>query len=339
MQLRSCLHEAGFDIFHGPFAPSIYNDAIDSEGLVASGVLSKLPEEMTTTETSDTTTNAQHQLNPTEAYLIGNTKHLWPIFLKWLRDENDAASKLQGQPGNRTLLDEPAAVDSESDECGIWIKDPLDTYEQTVIRDIVARVCGWEEKGNESNKGVSASSSSCFRLYYSCDYDPATMVSMARIASCTGFSYLDPHTHLSVHPEFGTWHSYRAVLVLPAPVRGGGGDDDGSTRESLPISPTRLANPMSATDASTARDTFDRALEIGNGDYRQDDDDKDGGEEGDYTASSSKRSNTIKPSDAWIALRQTISIGKETYRFDEHQLRYHYTKDPSYLVEGIKGLR
>ena len=55
--LEEALYATGFDIFHGPFSPKIYNDCIQSEGLVDSGLLSKLPEEFSTTNINNDDSN------------------------------------------------------------------------------------------------------------------------------------------------------------------------------------------------------------------------------------------------------------------------------------------
>jgi hypothetical protein len=344
-RLRDALFGIGFDIFHGPFSPVVYNDILESEGLVRSGLLSKLPEELRTTTANKTNTRA------TTAYLIGNTKHLWPVFLRWLHEEN------------RSKQQELVAGDDDDHTDGerILIEDPLDTYEQSAIRDVVERVCGWNQK--DENKMEDSSSEGM--LYWSSDLDPARMVSMARIASCTGFSYLDPHTHLSVHPTFGTWHSYRAVLLLPEE------SSVSPCSEPPPFqTPTFLPNPVSPLEMRAAQEAFDMALEtstsppkkatalttlrencgettatreessgivrearselseeLGRGNYNEEQD----GQE----ASSLRKSRVAT---VWIALRDAISIGRETYRFDENQLWYHYTKDPSFLLNGIHNM-
>jgi hypothetical protein len=236
-RLKKSLFGAGFDIFHGPFLPRVYNDLLESEGLVESGRLKKLPEEIVSTEATATGTNANRtQQIKTEAYLIGNTKHLWPIFLRWLREENERKHRMMMQDENTEKLSTATSVTvaatTTTPEDHILIDDPLDTYEQTAIEEAVERVL-------DGNKGDNHDSSKnnqrkCYRdLYWSSDLDPSRMVSVARIASCTGFSYLDPGTHLSVHPTFGTWHSYRAVLLL-------GMDPTISTSSELSLPPPKL---------------------------------------------------------------------------------------------------
>lgn len=37
---------------------------------------------------------------------------------------------------------------------------------------------------------------------------------LQRLADCIGLAYLDPISHLCLHPKFGPWLSMRAVLVF-----------------------------------------------------------------------------------------------------------------------------
>jgi len=57
--------------------------------------------------------------------------------------------------------------------------------------------------------------------------------------------------------------------------------------------------------------------ELGEGRYRDDDPEE-------------TRKRTVAA--AWIRLRDSVSIGRGAHRFGDHQLFYHYTKDPKYLV-------
>lgn len=314
-QLRDALFALGFDIFHGPFPPSIYNDLLESEGLVEKGLLSKLPEKISTTVQEGTVSRYE-----VDAYLIGNSKHLWPIFLQWLYSENK--TKRQKMANNNANSDEILET-----KFTLLIEDPLDTYEQIAIKDAVDRIFADEN----------------IHLFWSSDYDPSRMVSMARISHCTGFSYLDKHTHLSVHPTIGTWHSYRAVLLIPKE----------KSSATLGTSIKVLTNPMSALDQTAANEAFDRALAISTGKEIETQGESSTdlcaedtaiiSEElgkGIYKNSDKQQKNDRKTrvARAWIQLREAISIGHEKYRFDDNQLWYHYTKDPIYLFQGMADL-
>jgi len=307
--LKENLFKSGFDICHGPFSPKLYNDLLSKEGLLESGVLCKLPEEIIETYTNtNTNTNSNSNSNnrKTKAYLIGNTKHLWPIFLQWLDNENkktkeneikteekrllllmqqqqqkkdddeerhgrgymstdDEITKIKcddnGNDNDKTIVNATVPVDDdgkekEKNELGndnahgnadeILISDPLDTYEQTEIEKVVKEVLllysstrnnhtdndngdtdidididhkNHDTKTKDNNENDNSNnnnllSSFYYDLYWSSDLHPSRLISMARIASCTGYSYLDNTTHLNIHPLYGTWHSYRAVLLV-----------------------------------------------------------------------------------------------------------------------------
>ena len=362
--MKESLWEAGFDVFHGPFDPNLYNDCIESEGLVESGALSKLPMEYKGKGYTSAPTM------PTEAYLIGNTKHLWPIFLRWLREENEKR-KLQARHND---------TDSNNkDTDRILIEDPLDNYEQKAIEGVVKRVLErrWQQQQVSFPTPATMGCDHNYDIYWSSNFDPAEMVSMGRIASCSGFSYLDPYTHLSVHPEYGTWHSYRAVLVLEK-------EESMAEAEAADPSAPRLVllpDPLSPEETRISRSAFDEALRISTAETNEttvvnaDDDtatdeapaEETGQESGDTTTNeepdrtllceelgkgnyaaisttNDKASTTIEQDDrkssvaaAWIALRDAVSIGRENYRFENDQLWYHYTKDDEFLLRGIKN--
>ncbi|MGK3736743.1 MAG: hypothetical protein ACI8RD_003485 [Bacillariaceae sp.] len=381
IQLKENLFKAGFDICHGPFLPKIYNDRIEKEGLIESGTLFPLPETITTLPTTDSDSDndndnnddtsgillvgssnnnkKQKQQKKTKAYLIGNTKHLWPIFLRWLDDENKKEIiKRNNKEGN-------------SNDEEIHISDPLDTYEQTVIENIVRRelslpVCG--DTNNES--GNSNIPYPYYDLYYSSVYlNPKRLISMGRIASYAGFSYLDDETHLNIHPEYGTWHSYRAVLLVEVDEEeeeeeeeANSGDDVDNNALSM-----SLSSLISEEEAIASKLAFDNALQISSTIGIDKNDTNDNEEdvhiavdiikdqlceelgEGKYNTTTAadtdndndRRNNNNRKAEiplAWMELRNSISIGREKYKYDNNQLLYHYTKDDRCLIDGIKQL-
>lgn len=87
-QLERDLYSCGFDIFH-PFQPRWYNDSLERDNLQQQQLM-RLPE-------------------TGRAYLIGNTKHLWPPFKAWY------------------LLQPPS------------IQDPLDSYCRKFIEQCIAK--------------------------------------------------------------------------------------------------------------------------------------------------------------------------------------------------------
>lgn len=152
-------------------------------------------------------------------------------------------------------------------------------------------------------------SPSVFTIFWECKKESDTLVSMQRVASVSGFAYHDPITQLTVHPIYGTWNSYRAVVIIHA--------DDASQE----IAPPQLVPCLLSTkEKECAREAMERALQVSDTENlcRQ----LHGG------ANDANRSTVCK---AWIAMRDCVERGRSEYRFDEDQLMYHYTKDVKFL--------
>jgi len=298
--LEKDLFAAGFDICH-PFHPSFYNEHIEKHSLP----LVPLSCEETST-----------------AYLIGNTKHLWPIFMKWYNSNINIDSDSDSESDSNT--------NPTSNSCKIS-NNPLDTYSQICIDDIL-------------KAHFPPSSSSLYQVYWSCESCADRMVSMQRVASCSGLSYLDSKSHLVIHPVYGTWHSFRAVVVIVAENTSTeqtmGAANRGSATgihsssiipcTSPPLTPTpilipRLSTPMEEREAKAA---LNRALKLSTCA-----DDDDGENSNRLCEQLHGRGPSEQIAAAWIDVRDCISRGKE-YRFDHYQLWYHYTKDAKYLVSG-----
>ena len=82
------LYEVGFDICHGPFSICVYNDYIQEKNLPLEALRS--PKRPPTSERLSATSDdviLRSLSSPVSAYLIGNTKHFWPIFIRWLKTQ------------------------------------------------------------------------------------------------------------------------------------------------------------------------------------------------------------------------------------------------------------
>ncbi|OEU11746.1 hypothetical protein FRACYDRAFT_244869 [Fragilariopsis cylindrus CCMP1102] len=353
IRLKENLFKAGFDICHGPFSPKLYNDRIEEDGLIESGTLFPLPETIT-------------------AYLIGNTKHLWPIFLRWLDNENKKQQQQQQQQRANDVdvinnddngNDNNGINKSNKEEEGnngddeILISDPLDTYEQTII---------------ENSIRCELLPLYWYDLYYSSVYtNPVRLISMGRIASYAGFSYLDDETHLNIHPEYGTWHSYRAVLLVAVDEEDDDDDDNNSNddaNKNIALS-LSLSSLISEEEAIASKLAFDNALQISSAIGISNEEEDDVGligtakevdvdaikdqlceelGEGKYNTNTdadngndSRRNKNNRKEEiplAWMKLRDSISIGRQKYKYDNNQLLYHYTKDTKCLIDGMKQL-
>jgi hypothetical protein len=73
--------------------------------------------------------------------------------------------------------------------------DPLDTYTR------------------EAMSTATASCGTTVATWYSFE-GGERLVAMQRVAEISGCAFLDHETHLSIHPTFGPWVAWRAVIVL-----------------------------------------------------------------------------------------------------------------------------
>jgi methylmalonic aciduria homocystinuria type C protein len=55
-----------------------------------------------------------------------------------------------------------------------------------------------------------------YEVFWADDYNPATLISMQRVAEISGLCYLDHEAHLAIHPTYGSWVSFRAVVAFDA---------------------------------------------------------------------------------------------------------------------------
>lgn len=114
-----------------------------------------------------------------------------------------------------------------------------------------------------------------------------------RLAELAGLATLAP-SHLSIHPTHGPWFALRAVAVIDIPG---------------PASPTAPSSPC-ATCSKPCLPALERALAL--------------------TGAELGASGISRHADAWIAVRDACPLGTGS-RYSEAQLRYHYTKDRSFL--------
>jgi methylmalonic aciduria homocystinuria type C protein len=134
------------------------------------------------------------------------------------------------------------------------------------------------------------------------------LVSMQRVAVAGALCYLDNDTHLAIHPQFGAWVAFRAVLVLDFPA-----SDLGDV-------PSKLGCLLSDEEKAAARMAMAAALQVS--------------DEANL-CTQLHGANGIKTDVrmAWAALRDCVKTGRE-YRYSEAQLNYHYTKDKAVLLQA-----
>ena len=119
------------------------------------------------------------------AILVGNSRAMWPAFLRWLKAQKD-----------------PDAL-----------SDPVDTFAAEAIRGAVGRFAA-ASAAAAGRKAAAAHDS-----FWACDMSPARLVDMNRAARVAGVCYFSDAMFLSVHPTFGAWVAFRAVVVLDLPAR------------------------------------------------------------------------------------------------------------------------
>ncbi len=121
-------------------------------------------------------------------------------------------------------------------------------------------------------------------------------VAMQRLAHVAGLAFQSA-SHLSVHPTYGPWIGLRAAVVLNV--------------RAPDLHRPRLETPCDCAAhcaaAAIEAAALERALAEGHPDRRW---------------------------RAWLAVRDACPTGRD-HRYSEEQIRYHYTKDRSALLEAI----
>lgn len=121
---------------------------------------------------------------------------------------------------------------------------------------------------------------------------PPRRVAMQRLAHVAGFAYLS-RSHLSIHPTVGPWFGLRALVIfdMPGPTISAPECELPCVCDAHCLEPLRVAMNASA-DMSHA--SVEQRWRL------------------------------------WLAVRDACPVGR-AYRYDDEQIRYHYTKDKSAL--------
>ena len=207
------------------------------------------------------------------AILIGNSRALWPKFLSWLGAAHDPAE----------------------------VAEPLDTYVQTAVGLAVSKLLS-----SAAMQGVG------HHLFWTWEAGDR-LVSMQRAAVAAGLCYHDSETQLAIHPTFGAWVAFRAVLVL----------DSKDALSTMPTqAPSLLPCLLSNAEKLAARSAMSAALKAS--------------DQANlctelHGANGMKRDVRL----AWAALRDCVELGRE-HRYSQAQLTYHYTKDQAVLLEEVR---
>uniref|UniRef100_A0A7S0ETH5 Cyanocobalamin reductase (cyanide-eliminating) n=1 Tax=Hanusia phi TaxID=3032 RepID=A0A7S0ETH5_9CRYP len=250
--LEKILASQGLDLLH-PFRVGWYDELVEREGLPVKKLSSF---------------GSGYKIG----ILIGNTKSLWPTFVRALKEDG-------------RLLAE---------------KDPLDTYTQHRVTTALATVY----------PGIK------LECFWSCDYGDR-LVAMQRVAELCRAAYLDHTSHLSVHPSYGTWIAWRAVVLLEAI------ESEFEELEQTP--PPPLNCPVSAEELAAAKDAIDNALSLSDQNKLCE---ELHGESKAETSSSWRH---------WLRVRETVKLGQD-FRYCDDQSEYHYTKNRLVLERAISSL-
>lgn len=391
--IRKKLQSNGFDLCD-PIHTAWYNQLITNEGLVTSGALKILPEPSSSV-LDDDSSNGDTTPSSYNAVLIGNTKTIWPSFIDWLamkveeKKRQHVVDDIKSSSSSSVRRDDDDGSDIKSSH-DIAIEDvihsnPFDTYcEETLSRSLQELLHHNEDDASKSitsydlfwsngkRQKVTISNNNGHQLnnvspnddvkekeVYHCynDTQDSFLVSMQRIASISGQYWHDEaNTKLCVHPVYGTWTAFRALVIFETTENLDINSDDRSscirsTISSVPPPPPPPCQcPVSEEEMKEAKKIFDYALEMNMSDSGSD------SNIGSYGTQSNKSwaqlctflhnqvcqgsdwdevPESMKP---WIELRNAISIGRDDWKYDEAQLLYHYTKDPNILRRELSRI-
>ena len=385
---EKCLQH-GFDICE-PIHTAWYNDLIEKEGHVEKGTLKKLPEPTagiilddqrssttststtTTTSTSNTTREGNISSPKYNAVLISNSKFIWPFFIQWIHSRYKIQVQNFGEGDN---AEKKKVLDL------LLQSNPFDTFVTEKLLEIVNTCCNKQRSSSSEIVSYELFWSSGNRSkYYQChehmdqssayastitppaatdqyhcfeSKDDSFLVSMQRVAKVTGKYWHDEKgTKLCVHPEFGTWKAFRAVVVFQSRR-----DAENGQNHVIPIPPPPpyCTCPVATEEINAAKTVMEYAIKVSSGSSNIDYGtatavgDGDGGDDGgdkDQDRLCKYLHNTVTPGSdwtkvpssmrPWIQLRDCITIGRDDYRYSDPQLLYHYTKDPDILRNELK---
>ncbi|KAL1504126.1 hypothetical protein AB1Y20_010536 [Prymnesium parvum] len=250
--LAAALDGMGFDVFT-TFKCSWYNDYIESLRLATD---------------ADHVGGVAFRLAPLPhfgrggdalALLIGNSKAMWPVFLRWMRDR-----------------------------IGSQLADPVDSFAAETIGNAVAHAAG----------------DTRYEIFWAADFSPERLVDMNRAAFVSGLCYFSDETFLSIHPTFGPWVAFRAVVVLDLPADG------------LGAPPAPMPPLLSKEESIAAKAAFEEAMAASS------------------AVDLSCSGMTADIATKWAAMRDCVSLGRE-HKYSALQSEYHYTKNRDVLVRAM----
>ena len=176
------------------------------------------------------------------------------------------------------------------------MKDPVDTYVSEMI-------------GSAVKAFAATTQCASYDIFWASDMSRERLVDMNRAASTSATCYFSDEMYLSIHPTFGAWVAFRAVVVLDLPS------------SHLGPAPSFLPPLLTDEELQAVRTAFAKALQAS--------------KEVELSVDGMPK----ELASLWEAMRACVSLGRE-YKYSALQSQYHYTKDPRLLVQvSGAGLR
>jgi methylmalonic aciduria homocystinuria type C protein len=171
---------------------------------------------------------------------------------------------------------------------GNSLKDPVDTFAEEHIKAAVGGFAG-----------------ACrYDIFWASDMSPERLVDMNRASLVSGLCYFSDEMFLSIHPKFGSWVAFRAVVVIDMPAN------------DLGPAPAHLPPLLSEEEAAAARSAFSDALEASK------------------EVDMSVDGMPLHLAKKWEKMRDCVSLGRE-HKYSALQSEYHYVKDPALLARAL----
>ena len=314
-KLQSLCKDHGFDTFHC-FDSSWYNELIEKEGHVQTGVLKKLP-------------HSRH------SFLLGNSNFIWPFFIQWLKGKCNVPSDSGGEDTINDVLQ----------------NDPFDTFCKEMIIKIINKFCTNNEDCRDVDFDLYLSNCQRCTSRDSFHQSEDFLVSMQRIATFTGsYWYDDEGSKLCIHPRYGPWHAFRAVIIITNVKGRHSLQVDTAGSQAIEKIPSPLQCPVTQQEINDAKILVSFAMKSISSSTKQSNDT--GNESLDDEFLSQLNNETINRLNEnqklvsankinqrqliWINVRDCFSLGRDRYRYCSEQLCYHYNKDPKIILEAIK---
>ncbi|RIA88094.1 hypothetical protein C1645_739653 [Glomus cerebriforme] len=256
------------------------------------------------------------QTNSTLSILVGNTKHLWPKFLKYYSTEiftNDHTYKTSVS-SNHCASSMSYSEDGDNEE--YKKQNPLDYYTRISITTIIKEIIQLKNLSDLS-----------YDVRYTFDLDKKKFVAFQILAENASLAYYNRVSYLNVHKKYGPWIGLRAVITF---------DIEGPLN-SLQLFP-QLKNPFPEGDKILER----KIQEIfGTKDHHYHKQRRNSSSEQDnhMITEGSTLDMKLEIKEEWhkfVELRDIASgfIDKELlekYRYSKDQIEYHYTNNPELL--------